>query len=278
MGVRRAVELAVGKAKHPEKIYTLGPLIHNPRVLEDLKRMGVKTLDSGNLPEDLNGISVIIPAHGISPQMEAELYKRGARLIDATCPKVKASQLKAADLAKAGYRLFLAGEKSHAELVGIRSYAETANGRCIVVGNAREAGIAAEKLRAENPEPGVKTALIGQTTISAEEYLQIGRAIIRVFADLQIAQTICAATIERQDSLRELLKTVDAVIVAGGKESANTLRLLAIAETSGKPCVLVETQADIPPHFYGFDSVGLAAGASTPDTVIDEIEEALVSG
>jgi len=290
MGVRRAFELAYtrlacGKADSPGKVYTLGPLIHNPQALEDLRQRGIEILDENNLPENLSGAVVIIRAHGISPQTEAELRERGAVVVDATCPKVKANQLKAASLAKAGYRLFLAGEESHAEIAGIRGYAQdgwlqrnSAAGSkqfLRVVGCAEEAGIAA-KFLSETPEyQGPKTALLAQTTISEDEYHAIGAVILRYFPMLEIIQTICAATKERQDSLRELLDKTDAVVIAGGKDSANTRRLLNIAQASGKPCVIVETAEDIPPDFFRFETVGLAAGASTPDTVIDSIEQAL---
>ena len=271
MGVRRAVDLAYAQTG---RAYTLGPLIHNPRVLEDLKCRGVETFDESTLPENLDNVSVIIRAHGVSPQTEADLRHRGATVVDATCPKVKESQLKAAALAKAGYRLFLAGEEFHAEITGIRSYAGPA---CYAVaGSAAEAERIAAKLHGE--DPGARTALIGQTTISAEEYQAIAGAIARFFPNLEITQTICAATRERQSSLRELLDKVDAVVIAGGKESANTRHLLAIAEASGKPCAFVETDADIPPAFFCFETVGLAAGASTPDSTIDAIENVLSGG
>ena len=272
MGVRRAVELACAQAEHGG-VFTLGPLIHNPQVLDELKRLGVKMLDEANLPENLHGVSVIIRAHGVSPQTEIELRQRGATVIDATCPKVKTSQLKAASFANAGYRLFLAGEETHAEIVGIRSYAETAF--YAVADNAEKAKECAVKLFAENPN--AKAALIGQTTISAEEYQAVGEAIMRFFPNLEIAQTICSATKERQDGLRELLGKVEAVVIAGGKESANTRRLQAIAERAGKPCALVETKEDIPPAFFNLHVIGLAAGASTPDAVIDAVEQKLLS-
>jgi len=281
MGVRRAVELAFGEAAASTEadshrpVYTIGPLIHNPQVLNELQRRGVETLNEAGLnearlPADLHGASVIIRAHGVSPQTEAELRRRGARVVDATCPRVKSSQLKAAEFARAGYRLFLAGEERHAEVTGIRRYYENAGPWCAVVSNAAEAEEAAAQLRAESPN--AKTALIGQTTISAEEYRDIGAVIARYFPDLEIAQTICAATKERQDSLRAIVGKVDAVVIAGGKASANTRRLLAIAEAAGKPCVLAETPADIPPDFFRFNVIGLASGASTPDTVINDIE------
>ena len=287
MGVRRAVELACAEAElNQGTVCTLGPLIHNPQVMDDLKHLGVEILDESTLSENLNGVSVIIRAHGISPQTEADLHRRGAVIIDATCPRVKLSQLKAAALADAGYRIFLAGEETHAEIIGIRGYAEKAAAvYCTVVGCAADAQEAAAKLYAEDSAHQAcetscqeKTALIAQTTISAEEYRAIGDAIIRFFPDLEIAETICEATSERQDSLRELLDNVDAIIIAGGKDSANTRRLMLIAESAGKPCALVESTSDIPPGFFAFRSVGLAAGASTPDSLIDAIERALEAG
>ena len=278
MGVRRAVELACGavaEAAASAQVYTFGPLIHNPQALADMRGKGVETLNEHTIPENLRGAVVIIRAHGLSPHTETELRKRGARIIDATCPRVKASQLKAAALAKAGFRLFLAGEEHHAEIAGVKAYVEAAGAASVfaVVGNAAEAEQAAARLCRE--DTAAKTALIGQTTISADEYREIGKAISCFFPGLEIVETICPATTERQDSLRKLLGQVEAVIIAGGKGSANTRRLLAIAEAAGKPCALVETAADIPAEFFQFASVGLAAGASTPDFVIDAIEEAL---
>ena len=273
MGVRRAVDLAQAE-QGSARVCTLGPLIHNPQVLDYLTHRGVEILYEASLPEDLNGCTVIIRAHGISPQTEAQLHRLGANVIDATCPHVKASQLKAQALAQAGFSLFLAGEESHAEIIGIRGYAEQYCAPwCTVVGSAAQAAQAAAKFHAANP----RTALIGQTTISAEEYQDIAEAIMRFFPSLEIAQTICTATRERQDSLRDLLNKVDAVIIAGGKESANTRRLLTIAQAAGKPCALVETAADIPPEFFNYHTIGLTAGASTPDFVIDSIEKTLAS-
>jgi 4-hydroxy-3-methylbut-2-enyl diphosphate reductase len=257
----------------------MGPLIHNPQVLRSLESRGVGILDEKSL-DNLKNTTVIIRAHGISPGLEAELAERGARIADATCPRVKASQLAARTFAAAGRRIFLAGEERHGEIIGIQGYVKAggpANGaepRCVAVGNAAEAERAAEQLYRE--EPAAKTALIGQTTISPEEYRAIGEGIRRFFPDLEIADTICGATRDRQEALRELCGRVDAVIVAGGRESSNTRRLLAIAQAQGKPCWLVEGAEDIPREAGAYQTVGLCAGASTPDTVINDIEEALL--
>jgi len=283
MGVERAVELAVSEAGG--RVYTLGPLIHNPNVLADLKGRGVEVLQG--LPQIVDG-SIVIRAHGISPKVEKDLRGRGCRVIDATCPNVKRSQLKAEELARAGYCLFLAGEAEpagselralspsvHAEVAGILGYAENGfsdneSSFCAVVGSAVEAEKEAAFLFEKNRH--AKTALLGQTTFSQEEYFSIGEAVKKFFPDLEIVQTICAATANRQQALRELLDECEAVLIAGGKDSANTRRLLAIAQESGKPCALVEKPSDIPHDFFYFETVGICAGASTPDSAVNEIE------
>jgi 4-hydroxy-3-methylbut-2-enyl diphosphate reductase len=267
MGVRRAVEMAYRQLAAPSsRVYTIGPLIHNPQVLEDLKKRGAEVLEEDSLPAGLSGAAVIIRAHGISPDLEAALVCRGGRIADATCPKVKASQMKARALAGAGYRVFLAGEAHHGELAGIRGYAPG----CIVVADPDEAAGAAERLFRE--EPGVRTALIGQTTISPDEYRAIGEAVKSFFPGIEIIDTICGATRDRQDALRELCAKVDALIVAGGRESANTRRLFAIARASGKPAWLVENAGEVPAEIGSYARAGLSAGASTPDGVIRDIE------
>jgi len=274
MGVRRAVELAFNEAKQANgsPVYTLGPLIHNPKVLNDLKDKGIETCDE--IPQNCESSTVIIRAHGISPQLENELRAKGCRIIDATCPKVKANQLKTEELSRAGYCIFLAGENSHAEIEGIKGYAACANECfCEVTGSAQEALKKAKSLYNKNHD--AKTALLGQTTISDDEYRVIGEKIKLFFPNLEIVQTICAATKERQNALRDLLHEVDAVIIAGGKDSANTRRLLSIAEESGKPAFLAQDASEIPQSIYNYKTVGICAGASAPDSVIEEIEAAL---
>ena len=273
MGVRRAVEMAVDAANSGGCVYSLGPVIHNPEFLAVLESRGVTSINESELPENLENCPVIIRAHGVSSKTESELNNRRCRIIDATCPKVKTSQLKAKELSDSGFFLFLAGEAEHAEIKGILGYAK--EGFCVTVGCAAEAETEAAKLY--QTRGGVKTALLGQTTISEDEYSTVTASIKKYFSDLKIINTICAATAERQKSLRELLNHVEAVVIAGGRESANTRRLLLIAQESGKPCVLAENADEIPDRFKNFETVGLCAGASTPDCVIDEIERELLS-
>jgi len=277
MGVRRAVDIAVEEAKacaqeNSRRVYSLGPLIHNPKVLADLEKLGIQSMDGGSFSANGSSCAVIIRAHGVSPAAEQKLRGKGCRIIDATCPKVKANQLKTQELSRAGFHLFLAGEAEHAEIEGLLGYSADAP-YCAVTGGADEAREKAAQLFEKNKN--AKTALVGQTTISEEEYKKTAEEIKKYFPGLQIIETICAAAGERQNALRELLLETDAVIIAGGSESANTRRLLAIARQSGKPCVLAESAEQIPAFFSAYEKVGLCAGASAPDSVIDEIEREL---
>ena len=281
MGVRRAVELAASQAEAAgHGVYTLGPLIHNPKVLEELEKKGIKPapkdlIAASSTKQDLKDYSLIIRAHGIDPQIKNNLQNRGARLIDATCPNVKKSQQKAKALALEGYNLFLAGDAHHGEIAGILGYCRRAGGGFYhVVSNPDEAKIAAERLF--ETEKDTKTAIIGQTTILKEEYYAIASAIKNYFPKLEVIETICCATTDRQQALRDMLPEVDAVLIIGGKESANTQRLLVITQESGKPCVLIENADEIPSSFFTYETIGLSAGASTPDSVIDEIETLLL--
>jgi 4-hydroxy-3-methylbut-2-enyl diphosphate reductase len=250
----------------------MGPLIHNPRVLSSLGGRGLVFLEEGALPPDLAGSTVIIRAHGISPSLEEELGRRHAVLADATCPRVKKNQLTARSLWEAGFSLFVAGEKQHGELAGLKAYAPGA----FVVSNPAEAGLAAAALARENP--GARAALIGQTTIGDGEYRAIAGELRAVFPGLNTVDSICPATRERQEALGELCSRVEAVIIAGGRASSNTRRLLDIALSMGKPAWLVEAASEIgalAAEITGYRTAGLSAGASTPDSDIAEIEAAL---
>ncbi|MDR0557119.1 MAG: 4-hydroxy-3-methylbut-2-enyl diphosphate reductase [Treponema sp.] len=287
-GVRRAVDIALREAAAPQKVYTAGPLIHNPVALETLKMRGIEILEEdADAPRAAQGAVVVIRAHGVTPRTDSRLRDRGFRIADASCPKVKRSQTLARKLSEAGVRVFLAGEKRHAEIVGIQGYASGG----IVVESAHDALEGARILFAEYP--AAETAVIAQTTLAAEDYAAICGALQMVFPRITIYNTICSATRERQNALRALCEKVDAIIIAGGRNSANTQRLVAVARAAcsmsgeatggaagaGKPVVLVENAREMPEAFLrgAYAAVGLSAGASTPDEVIDEIERTLLS-
>lgn len=272
MGVRKAVDAVLkALADYPNKtVYTYGPLIHNPVTMRMLEEKGVRVVDPDKelKPQIEPESPIIIRAHGISPQKRQELAGCGALILDATCPRVIVSQQRAAQYAEKGFTVILAGDKNHGELIGIMGHVlATPNGRCFTVQTAEEA----EALEYGNT-PAV---LIAQTTIKRNEYRAIADILRKKNPDLTVLETICSATDERQEALLELVDNVDALLIIGGKASANTRRLLQTARDSGKPAWLAETAADIPQEIYRFRIIGLAAGASTPDSSIDTVDIAL---
>ncbi|MBR6215740.1 MAG: 4-hydroxy-3-methylbut-2-enyl diphosphate reductase [Spirochaetaceae bacterium] len=272
MGVRRAVETAeLACRENPDKkIFTLGPLIHNNSALEVLAEKGVNVLkeDASDLAADADNSVVIVRAHGVPPLVMENLKSRGVTVIDATCPRVLSSQKRAADYARRGYTVFLAGDKNHGEVVGISGYARASGADCIVIEHKEDAAAVMHV-----PE---KSVLLSQTTISRSEYDAIA-AVLKAKNDaLVVLNTICPATDERQNALIELCKNVDGILVIGGKHSANTKRLLRTAQDLCAHAALIETAEEIPQEFFALERIGLTAGASTPDFVIDSVETALL--
>ena len=267
MGVRRAVEAAEqALLDNPLRpVYTYGPLIHNPSALSRLAAAGVVIVgDNGiPLPETFNGASVIIRAHGIPPGQREELMKRNAQIVDATCPRVLLSQKRALSYQQRGYTVILAGDKNHAEITGIAGYAPS----CIVLENREDA----EKM-SFYPE---KAVLISQTTIKQSEYDEIADVLAAHIGELTVLNTICPATQERQKALEALSSLVEGIIVVGGKNSANTQRLYNTALRLAGKAWHIETPGEIPEEAFSLSCIGITAGASTPDEVIDAVEQAL---
>lgn len=289
MGVRRAVEAVENALADYDgrRVYTLGPLIHNKTALDSLAARGVQVLDAEDMHRVQSGDVVVIRAHGVPPAVRAQLAARGCTVIDATCPRVLLSQRRAADFAAKGYTVVIAGDKNHGEVTGIAGYAAdpaTGESRCLLVENREDAQrlVAAltERARAAGAPQvkavqQVKAVLISQTTISRSEYDAIAGVLRAGITDLRVFNTICPATMERQKALRDLCVQVDGVLVVGGKNSANTSRLLMSARELCRRAALIETADEIPPDFRSLDRIGLTAGASTPDAVIDAVEASL---
>jgi 4-hydroxy-3-methylbut-2-en-1-yl diphosphate reductase len=265
MGVQRAVGLALDTAgRESGPVFTLGPLIHNPQAVRELADKGVVAISEAELDGRVEGRPVVIRAHGVPPELRERLASLGARVVDATCPRVLASQRRARDFALRGYAVVIAGDAGHGEVTGIAGYAPGA----VVVGGPDEARAA--------PLHG-PIALIAQTTIKKEEYEAIRAALAERFPLLEVVDSICPCTEDRLDALADLAAEVDAIVIVGGRNSANTARLLATARGLGKPAWLVETAEELPEEAFGYARVGLSAGASTPERLILEVEEALLS-
>lgn len=274
MGVRRAMEMAEqARIDFPiHKIFTLGPLIHNPSALDTLQKKGIFVLKESDIPflNSQEPTVVIIRAHGVPPKILAQLEEKNVKIINATCPRVQVSQKRAKDFSAKGYAVIIAGDKNHGEVTGIAGFASRDdNSTVILVGNSEDA----EKLT-NFPNRAI---LISQTTISQSEYDSIAAILSKKIPDLTVFNTICPATIERQQALKELAAKVDGILVIGGKESANTHRLLMTAKTLCKKAALIENSLEIPFEFFSLAKVGLTAGASTPDDVIDMVEDSLIN-
>jgi 4-hydroxy-3-methylbut-2-enyl diphosphate reductase len=266
-GVRRAVNMAVQAAADYQSrpIYTYGPLIHNPQALEVLKRQGITSLESGLQTLDQDAV-VIIRAHGVPPAARAALASRGSHIMDATCPRVVKSQKLAAKFFNQGYRVIVAGDKDHGEVAGIAGFAPG----CIIVENPADA----EALVRGGDCPQ-KVALIAQTTINQSEYDALAAALRPGIPELHICDTLCPAVSERQKALKDLCGQVDGVLVIGGRNSANTRRLLSTAENRCPRAALIQSPEEIPLPFFFLKRVGIVAGASTPDETIDAVEKRL---
>jgi len=263
MGVRRAVETTLDLLeKQQEPLATYGPLIHNPQVLEMLAGKGVKVLDE--IPAQAEG-TVVIRAHGVPPAGKARLEASGARVEDATCPRVLKVQAIIGRYQREGYTTVIVGDRDHAEVVGLMGYAGD-SGR--VVSSSAEV----DNLQlADAPY-----IIVSQTTQDEETFAAITEAILARWPGGKVFNTICDSTHKRQDEVRRMCREVDALVVVGGRNSANTKRLAEIAENLQCPVFLVETEAELAADaMRGYQTVGVTAGASTPAWIIRQVVSAL---
>ena len=278
MGVRRAMETAEEclSKYNDKKVFTFGPLIHNKEALLPLEKKGLGIIEEKDIEsiDEKNPPVVIIRAHGISPFILEKLRKKNCLIVDATCPLVVANQKKAASYAKEGYQVILAGDKNHGEVVGIAGFAEyEKTGSCFLVENEADAIRLVANL-SENQRNG-KLIFLCQTTFSSKEFDKIATVLQNAKPDTVILKTICNATNQRQEALLDLCKQVDGVIVVGGKNSANTQRLYLSAKANCKNACHIENASEIPELFFKLEKIGITAGASTPDEVIEDVEKAL---
>jgi len=269
-GVRRAVELAE-KALSENKdksVYSLGPLIHNENALQALSDKGLIAVDEERADEIPPESVVIIRAHGVAPSVTDVLESKKCKIIDATCPRVKASQKMVERYSNDADYVVLTGDKNHGEVIGIAGYAGK---NFSLIQDYKEAeGFVLDDSDSKN------IILLSQTTYSPKEFLRIEQLFKKRYKNLAVMNTICPATNERQTALLELCKNVDGVLVVGGKNSANTKRLYQTAAANCKYAEHIQTAAEIPELFLKLKKIGITAGASTPDSIIESVENALL--
>lgn len=254
-GVRRAVDMA-SQAETGTK--TLGPIIHNPQVVARLSAQGVAPVDS--LDEVGDGETVLIRSHGVGPSVYEEASRRGIRVIDATCPHVKKAQQDAKKIVEEGKNLVIIGEKAHPEVISISQW------------GANRAIIIDREIEAEQIPFSESLGVVVQTTFSQEQFKRIAEILKTKTKDLDVHMTICTATQQRQNAAVELAGKVNAMIVVGGRNSANTGRLAQVCREQGCPTYHIETAAELDTAaFHGMNHIGITAGASTPDWIIQEV-------
>lgn len=268
-GVRRAVEEAKkALCENTSTVYSLGPLIHNESVLEKLGKSGLKIINEENINQIKNESIVIIRAHGVEPSVISQLKNKNCKIIDATCPRVKANQKMVQKYSSNNNHVILTGDMNHGEVKGIAGYAGE---NFHLIQNPEEAKRLELKDYAEK-----EIILLSQTTFSGTEFEEIETILKKKYPSLTVKNTICPATNERQQALIDLCKNVNGILVIGGKSSANTKRLFQIARDNCKNAALIQNKDDIPSIFYTLETVGLTAGASTPDDIIEEVENTLL--
>jgi len=268
-GVRRAMDavLEASARSGAGPVQTLGPLIHNPQALELIGRRGVAVAET---PESVRSGTLVIRAHGIPIQQLRGLKDRQARgeltLVNATCPEVAKVHAKIKKWSPKGYFTVILGTHGHAESVAHQSFAE--HGSAIVANMAEALALPEAQLE--------KVLVVAQTTFTTKDFQDISDSIRARAGACIVENTICEDTWMRQEEARELARTVDYVIVVGGRASSNTKHLAELARHFGKPVQYVETAAemDLAP-FAGTETVGVMAGASTPTWLVEEVVDLL---
>ena len=258
MGVRRAVEEATKIARSGIPSCTLGELAHNPTVVDTLRSMGVPPVHDA---QEAHDIQVLIRSHGVSPDVLETLERNGCTIVDLTCPFVAKLHSIVAEGTKDGTPVIMVGEREHPEVKGTCGWA---NGPVYVVATPEEAELLPEMPRA---------VAAAQTTYPPERWEEIVSVIRRKVGELQEHCTICNATPVRQREAKELAARADAMIVVGGRTSANTQKLYAACKALCPRTILVECAAEIPPAFAntGSEFIGITAGASTPAGSLEEV-------
>ena len=269
MGVRRAVDIVLEIARHENgrRIYTYGPLIHNPQTIELLKSRGITPVDSvGEIADRKNAI-LVIRAHGIAPAERKKIKESGIKIIDATCPKVGYVQAIIKKHTALGYTVVIVGDKEHPEVDGLLGYTD---GRGIIIGTTEDVS--------KMPSLG-KVCVVAQTTQDSEDYKNIVDKIKDLYPQAIVFNTICSSTKQRQEEVIAMSREMDAMFVVGGKNSANSRRLADLATKQNTPTFHIETATEIGSiNLDSYDHIGISAGASTPNWIIDSVLDRIAEG
>ncbi|MGN0334170.1 MAG: 4-hydroxy-3-methylbut-2-enyl diphosphate reductase [Lachnospiraceae bacterium] len=265
-GVKRAVDTVYTEAeKNSRTIYTFGPIIHNEQVVSDLELKGVSVLNSKEELEQLSeGTTVIIRSHGVGREIYELMNRLKLNIVDATCPFVKKIHRIAERESLAGKTIVIIGNDRHPEVEGIKGWVR---GRCAVVERTDEA----QQFQAAENE---KICIVSQTTFNYKKFQDLVEIISKKGYDVESINTICNATEERQTEAKKIAAEVDAMIVIGGSHSSNTQKLFEICKKECENTCYIQTLEDLDTDVIrGADVVGITAGASTPNNIIQEVQK-----
>ena len=258
-GVKRAMKMAWDELESDADIYALGPLIHNKQAVQKYEEKGLKTIDTINdIPNNKN---VIIRSHGVSKEVYDEANFKDLNIIDTTCPFVKKIHNIVNEFYEKGYKIIIIGDKNHPEIIGINGWCE--NSASIIK--------SIEDINNLNLDNNDKYCVVSQTTLNLELYNTLVNELSKKLDNITFKNTICSATKTRQQAAKELSVDVDCMIVIGGKHSSNTQKLVNICKEQ-VPTFAIETKDDLDTEqLKDFNLIGVTAGASTPDWIIDDV-------
>jgi len=255
-GVRRAVNLALRAAEdHGRRTVTLGPLVHNPLVVERLEAKGIRAVEEVAGDADV----VVLRAHGTPAPQEESLRRRRLEIVDATCPFVKRAQRHARALREEGYQVVILGDRAHPEVASVRSYA---GDDAVVVESADDLPVAL----------GPRVGVMAQTTQPEEAFLRLVRRLAPGAAEVRVVNTVCRSTAARRAETEKLASRVQVMIVLGGRRSHNTRELARVSRLAGVDTHHIERARELQRQWFrNVGHVGVAAGASTPDEAIEDV-------
>ena len=266
-GVKRAVDTVYQQIEQyrGEKIFTYGPIIHNEEVIKDLRSHGVEVLNDEEELKTADADVVVIRSHGVAKYIYDILEERGITCVDATCPFVKKIHKIVAEKSAEGSYIVIVGNGEHPEVQGIRGWA----GEQVTVVQTPE-----DAERFELPDKDQKVCIVAQTTFNYNKFKELVEIISKKRYDIVVLNTICNATKERQNEARQIAARVDAMVVIGDKRSSNTQKLFEICKEECLNTYYIQTLDDLDINqLRSVESVGITAGASTPNKIIEEVQK-----
>ena len=263
-GVNRAVDTVYEQISSGEKIYTFGPIIHNQEVVNDLKSKGVNVVNSVDEISSINKGTIIIRSHGIAKNIQDIIVSSGLNIVDATCPFVKKIHNVVMRESALGKKIIIIGSNSHPEVEGIKGWCDPNNPATVIETIEEAEGFKCSE--------NLEICIVSQTTFNQNKFKELVDIFNKKGYNVTVVNTICNATFERQKEAREIAKQVDSMIVIGDSSSSNTQKLYEICKRECEDTQYIQTLDDLKRSPDSISCVGITAGASTPNNIIEEVQ------